>query len=71
MLAIWWYYTVVYFEMLPINSDVFCQHLMKIGGRNKVKTTELANRVPPIQCQVPTYLARPTNLLELDWQSYI
>ena len=29
---------IVYFEMLPsnqtINSDVYCQHLMKIGGSN-------------------------------------
>ncbi|XP_015429415.1 PREDICTED: ankyrin repeat domain-containing protein 12 [Dufourea novaeangliae] len=49
MLSIWWDYKgVVYFELLPrnqtINSDVYCQQLLKLDEAIKEKRPELANR---------------------------
>jgi len=49
MLSVWWdYKDVVYFELLPrnqtINSDVYCQQLIKLDEAIKEKRLELVNR---------------------------
>ena len=49
MVLVWWDYKgVVFFELLPrnqtINSDVYCQQLMKLDVEIKEKRPELSNR---------------------------
>ncbi|CAK9802842.1 Histone-lysine N-methyltransferase SETMAR [Anthophora quadrimaculata] len=77
MLSIWWDYKgVVYFELLPnnqtINSDVYCQELMKLEETIKEKRPELANRKGIVfhhdNARPHTSLATRTKLLELGWE---
>ena len=77
MLSIWWDYKgVVYFELLPnnrtINSDVYCQQLVKLEEAIEEKRSELANRtgiVPHHDNERPhTSLTTRTKLLELGWE---
>jgi len=77
MLSIWWDYKgVVYFELLPrnqtINSDVYCQQLMKLDEAIKEKRPELANRRGLVfhhdNARPHTSLATRRKLLELGWE---
>ncbi|XP_076381130.1 histone-lysine N-methyltransferase SETMAR-like [Megalopta genalis] len=77
MLSIWWDYKgVVYFEVLPsnqtINSDVYCQQLMKLEEAIKVKRPKLANHKGIVfhhdNARPHTSLATRTKLLELGWE---
>lgn len=77
MLSIWWDYKgVVYFELLPnnltINSDVYCQQLVKLEEAIKEKRPELANRKGIMfhhdNARPHTSLATRTKLLELGWE---
>ena len=77
MLSIWWdYKAVVYFELLPnkrtIDSDVYCQQLVKLEEAFKEKRPELANRKGIVfhhdNAMPHTSLATRTKLLELDWE---
>ena len=77
MLSIWWdYKSVVYFELLPnnrtINSDVYCQQLLKLEEAIKEKRRELANHkgieFHHDNAGSHTSLATRTKLLELGWE---
>lgn len=77
MLSILWDYKgVVYFELLPnnrtINSDVYCQQLMKLKEAIKEKRPELAKRKGIVfhhdNARPHTFLATHTKLLELGWE---
>ena len=77
ILSIWWNYKgVVYFELLPnnrtINSDVYCQQLVKFVETINEKRPKLANpqknRVPHDNARPRTSLAIRTKLLELGWK---
>ena len=77
MLSIWWDYKgIVYFELLPnnrtINSDVYCQQLVKLEEVIKEKRSELANCkgivVHHDNAKLFTSLVTRTKLLELDWE---
>ncbi|XP_015437444.1 PREDICTED: histone-lysine N-methyltransferase SETMAR-like [Dufourea novaeangliae] len=77
MLSIWWDYKgVVYFELLPrnqtINSDVYCQQLLKLDEAIKEKRPELANRKGIVfhhdNARPHTSLVTRGKLLELGWE---
>lgn len=77
MLSVWWNYKgVVYFELLPrnqtINSDVYCQQLMKLDEAIKEKRSELANRKGIVfhhdNARPHTSLVTRRKLLELGWE---
>ena len=77
MLSIWWDYKgVVHFELLPsnrmINSDIYCQQLMKLEEAIKEKRLELANRKGIMfyhdNARPHTSLATRTKLLEFGWE---
>ena len=77
MLSIWWDYKgVVYFELLPnnrtINSDVYCQQLVKLEEAIKEKRPELANLKVIVfhhdNARLHTSLATRKKLLELAWE---
>ena len=76
MLSIWWDCKgILYFELLPnnrtINSDVYCQQLVKLEEAIKEKRPELANRKGIVfhdNATPRTSLATLTKLLELGWE---
>ena len=77
MLSIWWDYKgVVYYGLLlnnrTINSDVYCQQLLKLEEVIKEKRSELGNRKGIVfhhdNAKPHRSLATHTKLLELSWE---
>ena len=77
MLSVWWDFRgTVYFELLPrkqtINSNVYCDQLMKLDTANKEKRPELATRKGVIfhqdNVKPHTSLVTCIKVLELGWE---
>ena len=77
MPSIWWdYKDVVYFEPFPnnrtINSDVYCQQLVKLEEAIKERRAELANRKGIVfhhdNARPHTSFVIRTQLLEIGWK---